>query len=77
MEIMRYYAQHTVLTNLFQSRHQTGWQVFDRNLASPQGDTLPIAFCVNRHAAFTIRDALNQYEERRLVQPLATAKALQ
>lgn len=55
---MRFYAQHTELDKAFQSRFETGWQVFDREWCTEQGDVVAIAFCQNRTVAYCIRDAL-------------------
>lgn len=59
----RYYAQSTEVNPIFLSSHGNGWQVFDRDLLSRQGEVLPIAFCISRDHAFTIRDALNKGAE--------------
>ncbi len=62
---MRYYAQYTDVADIFESKHRQGWQVFDREVLSPQGGVRPIVFCVNRHIAFRVREALNEQEMRK------------
>jgi len=59
MTIPRFCCQHTALCPDFRSASQTGWQIFDRESTSPQGEALSIAFCRSARHARTIRDALN------------------
>ena len=55
----RYYCQATDLDPDFRSRWNTGWQIFDREFLTPQGEAQAIAFVRNARNARTIRDALN------------------
>ena len=59
----RYYAEFRDLAKRFESRFQGGWQVFDRESLSKEGEAMAIAFCVSRDVAYAIRDALNQEEK--------------
>ena len=63
MSVKRYYAQCIDTGLEFQSRWERAWQVFDRERLGPGGDVWPVALCINRAAAFQIRDALNALEE--------------
>lgn len=63
MAINRFFFQATTTDTLFNSRHNTGWQVFDRELAHEQNPEGVIAFCINRHFAKKISDALNEVKK--------------
>lgn len=61
--IDRFYAQHTILPKLYESRWQNGWQVFDRTNTEPQSsDPMSIGFFRSRTWAYKVRDALNTVE---------------
>ncbi len=57
----RYYAKYWYDT-------PRGWRIYDRNLTYDAGDTMPIAQCWTRDAAFKIRDLLNNEEEAKRVE---------
>lgn len=59
---MRYYAEYWNDTPIINLR---GWRVFDRTITYGRGDPMPVCQCWTRHAAFTIRDLLNDLEERK------------
>jgi len=61
----RYYAQSTIVPEIFRSLHTTAWLLFDRERLSPHGEAQPIAMFVNRNCAFEARDALNERERKK------------
>jgi hypothetical protein len=55
----RYYAMYADIRDVFGSKCESGWQVYDREALTPEGEVCAIAFCINKPIAYAIRDALN------------------
>lgn len=60
----RYYYQHNDLHAMFATNWQTGWQIYDRQSTTKQGEARPIAWATDKGRAQQITAALNEIERR-------------